>query len=460
MKNKNNIFYISPQALASCKMNTPVLLAFSGGADSSALLHILFEDAKNNGYELHAAHFNHGIRGDEAERDAEFCKRVCNSLNIPFYLGKADIPALANESGNSIEAEAREKRYAFFEKIMRENNIPILVTAHHAEDQIESILLHILRGSGIVGLRGMTDCRSLADGLFLVRPMLKTEKEDILSFCAENNIEFVTDSTNSDTGYSRNFIRAELTPKMKALQPKLSQVFERLSKSAAEADDFIEITAKKYISDKCENSIHLSSFNELHPTLKARVIALAFEKISSGFSLENTHIKSVIELSSKAEPHSSISLPGKIAARIENGCLVFTEDKEKNDSEDFTVPFTVGKVELINGVSINVEKNPKQDPLDSDIFLDVNCDIIQDDAHFRSKREGDVIFSGKMNKKIKKLINEKKIPLNMRKKLPLLVSDNKILWVPTVATCDCVKKDKPRASSDFYRITINFENNI
>ena len=113
MKIKKQISYTSPYILANLPKNTPVLLAFSGGADSSALLHLLKEDAQTNHFKLHAAHFNHQIRGEEAERDAKFCEKVCQKLDIPFHLGTSDVPVLAKANGNSIEAEARAQRYAF-----------------------------------------------------------------------------------------------------------------------------------------------------------------------------------------------------------------------------------------------------------------------------------------------------------------------------------------------------------
>ncbi len=456
MKNKNSIF-VSPQALASLPQSTPVLIAYSGGADSSALLYLLKEDSILNGYKLYAAHFNHQIRGEEAERDAKFCKSTCEALDIPFFLGTADIPTLAKVNGNSIETEAREQRYAFFERVMQENGIPILVTAHHAEDQIESIMLHILRGSGIAGLCGIVPCRIFANEFFLVRPLLNSQKEDILSYCKENVIDFVSDSTNSDTCYARNFIRAELTPKMRELQPNLSGVFERIASSVKEANDFIDTSARNLFENEFKKEISLSKFNELHTALKARVIMLEFENYSNGASLESTHVKSIISLCKKAEPHSSISLPNMISAKIEGNCLVFAPDKEIEEVEDFDVPFAIQKMELPNGIIIKIEKNPTQNPSDTDVFLDVKCDIINNDMHFRSKKEGDVIFSGKMNKKVKKLISEKKIPLERRKKLPLLVCKDEILWIPTVAVCDRIKKDKIDTCVDFLRITINFE---
>lgn len=453
MKNTNGIFYKSPQLLASLSQNTPVLLAFSGGADSSSLLHILNNDAKTYGYALHAAHFNHQIRGEEADRDAEFCKSICEKLSIPFHLGCADVPTLAKENGSSLETEAREQRYAFFEKIMRENNIPILVTAHHAEDQIESVMLHILRGCGITGLKGISECRPLSNELYLVRPILNTKKEDILSYCAENNIEFVTDSTNSDTNYARNFVRAELLPKMYELQPNLQSIFMRLSESADETSDFLKQSASDFVENSCKNGIPLFEFNQLHPALKPHVLML-----SCNSSLEYTHIQSIIALCHKREPHSSISLPNNVAAKIENGTLIFVNNEAECADEEFCVPFAIGKTVLPNGIIINIERNPITNPSENDVFIDVKCDIINDDAHFRSKREKDVIFAGKMNKKVKKLISEKKIPLNMRKKLPILVCKEEILWIPAVALCDRLKKGKISNGESFFRITIQFEN--
>ena len=304
----------------------------------------------------------------------------------------------------------------------------------------------------------MSPCRAFANDLFLVRPLLNAQKDDILSYCAKNNIEFVTDSTNSDTCYARNFIRAELTPKMRELQPNLCSAFERLSSNANEANDFIDASANDFLDSEGENNISLAKFNKLHNALKSRVLMLAFDKYSNGFSLENTHIKSIIELCYKSEPHSSLSLPGKIAAKIENGNLIFDVDKEFCNDEEFIIPFAIQKTQLSNGIIINIEKNPSQIPSENDIFLDLKCDIINKDMHFRSKKEGDVIFCGKMNKKVKKLISEKKIPLNMRKKLPILAIKDEILWIPTVAICDRIKKDKINYDMDFVRITINFEN--
>ncbi len=340
---------------------------------------------------------------------------------------------------------------------MRENGISVLVTAHHAEDNIESIMLHILRGSGVSGLCGMAECRELADGLLLVRPLLHAKKEDILSYCAQNNISFVTDSTNSDTNYTRNYIRSEITPKMRELQPNLVSVFERLAKSAHEADEYITAGAMEFIELECNEGISTEKLNKLPDAVKARVISLIYSE-KFGATLERVHIDAVAELCERNVPHSSVSLPAKVTARIENGCIELAANAKTEEAQCFTAPFCEGDTLACAGVNINIEKNPTQKAATGALVIDVACEHISADAHFRSRAEGDRIRAGKMNKKVKKLISEKKIPLSQRNKLPLLVSGGEILWIPSVAVCDRIKTAKIKGGEDFYRITVKFEN--
>ena len=449
--------YRSPSSLSGLPQSSPVLLAFSGGEDSRVLFDLLLKDSKKNGFILHIAHFNHSIRGEEAERDASFCERLANEHGLPFHLEKADVPALAKESGNSLETEARIRRYAFFEKIMRDHNIPILATAHHADDQVESILLHVLRGSGLNGLVGISACRPLSDGLFVTRPLIYTEKSEISAYRIQNGLEFVTDSTNTDTDYSRNHLRANVTPEMKKLQPSLCKVFERLAQNAAESEELISSCSLEFVTKHCfDGMLPLDEFNKQHTVIKARVLSSIFEKHSKK-SLERVHIESVIELCEKAISHSSISLPDGISARVENGCLVFITDFQDDRRKPFYIPFCEGSFKM-NDFKIIIEKNA-YDKYSFGESVDVRCDLISKDAHFRPRKDGDVILNNNKHKKVKKLLNEKSIPLTKRKDLPFLVSNEEILWIPTVAACDSIKSGTINDGEDFFRITVIFENN-
>ena len=458
------IAFDSPFMLAKLPKSSPVLLAFSGGADSSALLHLLANDAKVNGYPLFAAHFNHKIRGEEALRDLEFCRAKSKEYGIPFFEGEADVPTLAKQHGASLEAEAREQRYSFFAKVMRENGIPMLVTAHHAGDLVESVMLHLLRGSGLSGLCGIAPSRPFDDGFTLVRPLLECEKEDILDYCKENGIDFVTDSTNLDTSYQRNAVRACITPKMRELQPELSKVVGRMCSSLKSADDFLSQSALEYIENECSDSgIPLSSFNQLHPAKKAKVLSLCFAKKSKKM-LEHTHIDALISLCERATPHSRLSLPDSIRAQIEDKNLIFVLDAREEKCENFEIPFFEGTVSLFDGrITISVEKCVRSDETfkkcdKKELIIPIKSDNINNVLFFRNRRQGDTIRSCGMSKKLKKLLCDKHIPLDLRDKLPILCSDKEILWIPLVCECDLLKKDKINLGDEFFRIKTEFYN--
>ncbi len=454
MKKNNTVSYTSPHSLAGLSKRESVLLAFSGGADSVALLHLIHEDAKKEGYSLSLAHFNHKIRGEDAERDAEFCRATAEKYRLPFYLGEADIPALAKISGKSLEAEAREQRYSFFEQIMREHGIPLLVTAHHADDNIETVLLHILRGSGTAGLGGIAPHRAFSTDLHLVRPLLRTEKSAILEYCSEMKLDFVTDETNFDIKYERNALRAEVIPKLKDLRPSLSELITRLGENVAETEDCMNDIASRFIERECRGSrIPLIAFNSEHTALRARVLSMIFEKCC-GASLERVHIRSLIELAEKGEVHSSLSLPASMRASIEDGALCFVSEKEASKDIDYKEIFREGSFSPCDGVKINIEKNPTQAKVRGLSTLDVRCSPELSDAYFRPKADGDTVCVRRINKKIKKLYNEKKIPLAARKRLPLLVLRDEILWIPGIAVCDRLKEDIINGGEDFFRISI------
>jgi tRNA(Ile)-lysidine synthase len=336
----------------------------------------------------------------------------------------------------------------------------MLVTAHHAEDQIETVLLHLLRGSGVGGLGGISPCRAFLDGLYIVRPLLNASKQDILLYCEENSIDFVNDSTNADVQYMRNALRHTVIPKMRELQPSLDELFTRLAQNAREADDFINLSALEFIKNECTDAIPLGSFNKLHSVLRAKVLAMVYEDFCNS-SLEKVHIDALTELCQRAIPHSSVSLPQKKCGKIENGNLIFANECQKESAECFEyIPFSEGVLNTRCGTIIKIEKNPtgKKDP--KECSLDVKIELISSDAHFRPRKEGDCINVGKMNKKAKKLISEKKIPLNIRKNLPLLVSNNEILWIPSVAVCDRIKMDKINDGDGFFRITIKQDSEV
>lgn len=431
------ISYRSPHVLAGMPGDAAVLLALSGGEDSSVLLHLLAEDARREGYPLFAAHFNHRIRGEEAERDARFCRELADSLGIPLIVGSADVPALAREHGTGLEEEARELRYAFFAHVMEERGIKLLVTAHHAMDQAETVLLHMLRGSGTEGLRGILPCRPFGDG-FIVRPLLEVKKSDISRYAAENNIEFVTDSTNSDDAYARNFLRSRVIPLLTELQPSLERSLARLAENVGQADDLIEFEALNFLKDKPQSSLPLAELQKLHPAPRSRAISIAFETVSGGSHLEKVHIDSLLSLCERARPHSSISLPRGFCGAIEGDSLVFSTDAHGGSAElaDYEIPLAEGCYCPCDGVRLEitqVEAVGRKDP--NTLYIPKS---LADGALIRPRRPGDEIRLRKMTRSVKKLLNEKKLPIELRSRLPLLARGSDVLWIPSLAIGDGV----------------------
>ena len=238
----------APHLLSKLKPDTPILIGLSGGADSSALLLMLKIYSEQSGAKIYAAHLNHGIRGAEADRDEQFCEKLARSLDIEFFSIKLNIPKIARESGESIESAARRERYDFFNRIMLERSIPILATAHNADDNLETVIFNLTRGSGLSGLCGIPDSRPTENGI-VIRPILSMEKKDIVEFCKKNNINYVTDSTNADNDYTRNKIRNQIIPLLKEINSGVIKNTSRATESLKEDSLCLHSLTSQFIDE-------------------------------------------------------------------------------------------------------------------------------------------------------------------------------------------------------------------
>lgn len=435
------------------KNNTPILLALSGGADSRALLDLLVEYCKKQGASLSVAHVNHMIRGKDAERDRDFCQALAKKHSLPFYLLEADVPKLAKEHGRGLEEEARAVRYDFFAKTMRENSIPLLATAHNATDNAETVIFNLTRGSGLRGLCGIPPAREFEGGR-IIRPLLKASKDEILAYCKEKGLEYVTDTTNEEVEYSRNRIRNNILPELAKINENVIFNISRASEFLRTDDAFLENTAREFIaSQKNQYSIALDEYNSLDGALKARVAALL---IGEFFDASAVHVKSFIELAAKAIPHSSLTFPKGICVTVENGRVNLSDKPIQISASEFNRQISIGETELPDlGITILVKKaentenseekhiHPKNIYKKSTTTL-ISFDTINDGLFIRPKRDGDKILCGGMHKKVKKLFCEKKIPLDLRAKLPVFYDSKGIVWIPSVALRDGEGKQKEK----------------
>ncbi len=318
-----------PHVLSQLPADTPILLALSGGADSRALLSLLCEYCRCTGAPLYAAHVNHMIRGNDAVRDRDFCRDVCQSLGVRCFTLDCDVPAVARERGIGIEQAARDVRYEFFMRLMREHSIPVLATAHNADDVLETLIFNVSRGSGLRGVGSIPETRKFGDGI-LIRPLLHASKDDIIEYCHKNGLDFVTDATNADDVYSRNYIRLHIIPHLKQLNSGVLANTARLCSAARLDEDFIQTQVQKYFSDMGDDANLLSSLRALHPALQNRVLAQLYADASGGKVAEQVHISALCELIERGVGNSALSLPGLVRAQIKNKRLIFVPDPRKN----------------------------------------------------------------------------------------------------------------------------------
>lgn len=456
---KKNILpkeFKAPPILSGLDADTPILVGFSGGADSSALLLMLKAYSEQSGAKIYAAHINHGIRGSEADRDEIFCKEFAKSLDIEFFSVKLNVPEIAKKSGESIESAARRLRYEFFNKIMAERSIPILATAHNADDNLETVIFNLTRGAGLSGLCGIPDSRPTENGI-VIRPILAMEKRDIIAFCEEHNINYVTDSTNADNEYTRNKIRNQIIPLLKEINSGVVKNTSRATESLKDDSLCLQSMTSWFIDELGKDrAIEIEKLCGSPSSIVNRAIIGIYSNISGGKTLEAVHINAIKDLAKKAIPHSSISLPSGIEAVIENEKLCFIYKSDTPKSTEFSIMLENGKNAIQEAeidIFVNIEPYSKN-VYKKSILLSFESAKIKKPLIARNRCAGDNILSGGVHKSLKKLMNEKKIPLELRSRIPVICDAEGIVAIPFVSIRDGVKAAKEIPTDQQIKITV------
>lgn len=446
-----------------------VIVGFSGGADSSCLLRLLNEWTKEKGVALHAAHVNHLIRGDEADRDEKFCRLVCKELGIPLHVLKIDVPALAKERGTGLEETARNIRYEFFDQISREitgkQEGAIIATAHNADDNLETVVFNMLRGSGTHGLCGIDPIR---DGRF-IRPLICDSSEDIRQWCCDNGVEFVTDSTNLETEYTRNRIRHVVVPALEQITPEPTNAVTRMTTLLRQDDDYLTEVARSYVKAG-STEIDRQTLSELHPAISSRVIRLLYRGAKTDSStLGEIHVKSLLSLLESAEGEASLSLPGKITVKINRRTVSFVlDDVEPQYSGETVFQYPADGAIFENSLCrvafSHTEHNNHNNNSSKDeniyklsILTSLSFDKIKGAIKIKYRQAGDTYFFGGMTRKVKKLLGDKKLTSEEKNLIPILWDDNGILWIPGFPPRDGLKHT---GDSPPLNITCDFINDI
>ncbi len=410
-----------------------VLIALSGGADSVALLYVLKKLYRER---IFACHVNHGIRGDEADRDERFCVELCQKLDVKLKTVHINVPAECEKSGEGLEECARRLRYAELEKTAEEFNCRYIATAHHADDNIETVILHLVRGCGLRGLTGIPYIRGN-----IVRPLLPFSKERIVSALESENISYVYDSTNSDLDMSRNLIRHTVLPQLYKLNPSADTAFRRMCESVGSDEAFIENAVKNV-----PNNADREMLAQLHDAVLSRYIRSKYDNFANG-QISSDAISDICRAVRKKDESYDFMLPDKVTAHVDRNGVTFVRDV---DEIVYNQRLNLGE-NIISScgyrIFITTDKNVAikwKNIYKLSTWASVISDRILQDGVLklfaRSPMACDRYVFGKRDRSVQRQLKNRCIPEYRRKNLPRIVTeDGDIVFVPWLSPCDSMR---------------------
>ena len=405
-----------------------VIVGLSGGADSMSLLNVLYELREEYKIKLIACHVNHGIRGENADRDEAFVKSECEKLDVELHVLHADVPALSKEQGIGLEECGRRVRYEFFSSF----GDCLIATAHTLSDRCETLLLNETRGSSTKGLCSIPPVRGN-----IIRPLIDCTRSDIEAYCNERGIIYVTDETNLQDVYARNRIRLNVIPELKKINPSFESAVMRLTESVSEDEDyFFTVTDGIISSALAENGYSASVISEQHTAVRRRVIAEILRR-EAGINPELIHIKMTESI---LDGGRTLILKDTVI-EVKNGLLKVNPEADnlpewECDFSSFSAQTPVGNV---IGTVFNKNDLPPKQIVHNKVL---DCDCIKGSTVLRNRRAGDrmKIAGSSCTKTLKKIFTEKH--LENRSRLLVLADDEGILWVENVGCADRCKIKK------------------
>ncbi len=434
-----------------------VVVAVSGGPDSMALLKIL--DVISNEYKLTlcAAHLNHGMRAEASDQEEDFVRKYCRNRGIDFESKRIHVPTLKQGTGKSIEEIAREERYDFLMNIALNSGAQNIALGHHLQDQTETVIMNLLRGSGAEGLKGMLPIR---EGIF-IRPILGIRKEEILDFLEQEHMPYMVDASNESPVYLRNRIRHGLIPELKKkFNPNLEETLGAMAEIMGLENDYMETVTGDILAgwgltlpDE-EIRMKRDDLKGLHPAIQNRIIKKLLKQFSPfAKGIGYVHIQAVVNLAGSHKPGGQINLPFGIQVRREYDWLCFSRQANGDDAREggfcyiVSVPDRVHIQELNKIMTFEMVQRPERVELDTLNTAYMDYEAIIPPVTVRTIKPGDAIKPLGMTgtKKVKSYFIDEKIPLIRRKQIPLLVDGESVIWIAGMRLSERVKiTDKSR----------------
>lgn len=397
-----------------------VLVAVSGGIDSMVLCKLL----QLAGFRFAVAHCNFLLRGDESDRDEAFVEQYCRANEIEFYTQKFETIAYAQSNKISIQEAARQLRYQWFEELSEKKKFALVATAHHLTDNIETVLFNLSRGTGIKGLRGMLPRQGK-----IVRPLLFAKREDIEAFAASHNLQWLEDSSNASDKYSRNFIRHQIVPLFKQLNPSFEQTFAENIAVFTE----VETQFNKYFQ-KVTKTLFFNRFGDVYIAIEKlkqlperRTVLFTYLR---DFGFNASQVDDILK---NIDRHSGAVYETETARLIrDRRFLILTKGKREAASFHYISEINSKLKTAEFELSVNEIREPIPSFITEPHTILVNQKLIEFPLVLRKWKSGDYFYPFGFNlkkKKVKKFLTDLKLPLHEKEKVWVLESGNKIIWV-------------------------------
>lgn len=430
-----------------------VVVGVSGGPDSVALLHSLFVLRDEFGVSLHVAHLNHMLRGEAADEEARYVERFAERLGLGCTVQAVDVTDYARERKVSIELAARDVRYDFYRRTAADEGASRVALGHHAGDQAETVLLRLLRGTGMSGLSGIPAIRPLdATGdITVIRPLLWLTSSEILSYCKEEQLVYYIDASNVSPVYLRNRVRNELIPLLEQdYNPRVVQALSNTAELVQDDEDYISCKVREKLGKIVEGvsrhavTMSIPALCKQHIAIQRRIIRWAVACLTGELDdFQFVHVEKVLELAESGSTGARISLPGELQARRDYDRLVieWAEEVKSQASPRFEYRLKIpGKTDIpeacitIEADIFDIEDMP--DLLSTISFTDddeayFDLGLIDENITVRNRRPGDRLspLGMKGSKKLKDVFIDKKISRNIRDDIPVIICGKEILWV-------------------------------
>jgi len=421
-----------------------VVVAISGGPDSTALLHALVQLRSKLRFRLRAAHLHHGIRGADADADARAAASLARKLDVPFSTHETDVPAQAEAGGISLEVAAREARYEWLESVANRFQANRIATGHTANDQAETVLINLLRGTGPRGLAGIPYVRGR-----IIRPLIALTREEVEEYCREHDLTFRVDRSNRDASFLRNRVRSEVLPLLGRIQPAIVSQLVRLAEIMRAEDNFLSEHAENALRGVAvqrpgEVGILISLFSALPAGLARRVLRAAIARVKGDdLDIEFERVDAVLRLATEGRTGAVVQLPGGLRAERTYGEIVIApapaEEAVVTREWTLPVPGTVTLQEL--GLEIAASRSRAKRPPPSPLAALVDAAKVGPPLLVRTRRRGDRFrpIGMKDSVKLQDFFVNAKVPRGDRDRVPLVLSGEDIIWVVGYRVSEGVK---------------------